>query len=41
MHNNPVKAGLVKEMTDWKYSSAKNYYLEDHSVIYVSTDWSV
>lgn len=41
IHNNPVKAGLVKEMTDWKYSSAKNYYLEDHSVIYVSTDWSV
>ena len=33
IHNNPVKAGLVKEITDWKYSSARNIYLEDNSAI--------
>jgi len=41
VHFNPVKAGLAKEMTDWKYSSARNYYNDDQSLIYVSTDWSV
>jgi putative transposase len=41
IHYNPVKAGLVKEMIDWKYSSARNYYLEDHSIIYVSIDWDM
>jgi len=39
IHNNPVKAGLVKEITDWKFSSARNYYLDDHSVLEVSTGW--
>jgi REP element-mobilizing transposase RayT len=33
IHNNPVKAGLVNSVTDWKYSSARNYFLDDHSVI--------
>jgi REP element-mobilizing transposase RayT len=33
IHYNPVKAGLVNEPTDWKYSSARYYYLEDKSVI--------
>lgn len=33
IHNNPVKAGLVENFTDWKYSSARNYYLGDNSVI--------
>ncbi len=35
IHENPVKAGLVKKMIDWKYSSARNYYLNDNSVIEV------
>ena len=35
IHNNPVKAGLVENMTDWKYSSARNYYLDGHSVIQI------
>ena len=25
IHNNPVKAGLVKKQTDWEFSSAKDY----------------
>ena len=33
IHLNPVRAGLVKEMIDWKYSSARNYYLDDDSLI--------
>jgi len=33
IHFNPLKAGLVREITDWKYSSARNYYLNDSSVI--------
>jgi putative transposase len=35
IHDNPVRAGLVKEMTDWKYSSARNIYLDDNSVIQI------
>lgn len=33
IHMNPVKAGLVENMNDWVYSSARNYYLGDNSVI--------
>jgi len=39
IHNNPVKAGLVTNPEDYKYSSARNYVLDDHSVIEVDTDW--
>jgi len=35
IHNNPVKAGLVENITDWRYSSARNYYLDDDSVFRV------
>jgi putative transposase len=38
IHNNPVKAGLVLQAEDWKYSSARNYLLNDHSVIRVDTN---
>jgi putative transposase len=33
IHDNPRRGGLVEEITDWKYSSARNYYLNDNSVI--------
>lgn len=26
IHSNPVRQGLVEEITDWPYSSAKDYY---------------
>ncbi len=39
IHDNPVKAGLVYAPQDWKYSSARNYLLDDHSVIDVNTKW--
>lgn len=33
IHNNPVRAGFVKRSEDWEYSSFRNYYLDDNSVI--------
>ena len=38
IHFNPVRRNLVKDILDWKYSSARNYYLDDHSVIKVDID---
>ena len=33
IHNNPIRKGLVEKAEDWKYSSARNYILNDHSII--------
>lgn len=33
IHMNPVKAGLAEKPEDWKYSSARNYFLDDNTVI--------
>ena len=41
IHFNPVKAGLVENMIDWKYSSARNYYCGDNSIIKVNIDYSI
>ncbi|MCK4592729.1 transposase [Candidatus Parcubacteria bacterium] len=35
IHNNPVKKGYVIKPEDWLYSSARNYLLNDNSVIVV------
>jgi putative transposase len=35
IHFNPVKRGLVKNPEDYIYSSCRNYYLNDHSIIYI------
>jgi putative transposase len=35
MHDNPVRKGYVEQPEHWKYSSARNYILEDHSIIKV------
>jgi len=35
IHFNPVRRGYVEYPEHWKYSSARNYYNEDHSVITV------
>jgi hypothetical protein len=35
IHDNSIRAGLVIEIIVWKYSSARNYYLDDNSVIEV------
>jgi len=33
IHNNPVRKAYVVKQEDWLYSSARNYYLGDHSII--------
>jgi len=33
IHDNPVKQGYVERPEAWKYSSARNYLLDDHSLI--------
>ena len=33
IHNNPVKRGLVKEPSEWKYSSYTYYYGEGNGII--------
>ncbi len=38
IHNNPVKAGLVEQAEQYKYSSARNYLLGDHSVLFVDIE---
>lgn len=40
IHNNPVEAGLVGRAIDYKYSSARNYVYNDHSVIEVDTSYA-
>jgi putative transposase len=41
IHNNPVKAGFVDQPELWEFSSARNYILNDHSLISVSADWEM
>lgn len=38
IHFNPVKAGLVNNMEDWKFTSYRNYLRDDHSIIQIRTD---
>jgi putative transposase len=37
IHKNPVEVGLVSRPEDYKYSSARNYIFDDHSVLEVDT----
>lgn len=36
IHNNPIRAGLVKNLDDYCYSSYQNYYLNNHSLIKIN-----
>ena len=36
IHNNPVRKGYVESPEHWKYSSARDYVLNDHSIIAVN-----
>ena len=38
IHNNPVEADIVIKPEDYKYSSARNYVLNDHSLLKVNTE---
>lgn len=35
LHDNPVRKGFVERPEDWRYSSARNYLLDDHSIIQI------
>jgi hypothetical protein len=35
IHYNPVKRGYVDEPEYWRYSSARNYLNDDHTIIEV------
>lgn len=37
IHNNPIKHGLAGEFEDWQYSSWRNYYLDDDSLVKIDT----
>ena len=39
MHRNPVRAGLVREVQEYPYSSYRNYVCDDHSLIQIDSDW--
>jgi REP element-mobilizing transposase RayT len=38
IHNNPVEAGFVTNPIDWKYSSARNYGDDDHTVLQIDVN---
>jgi putative transposase len=40
IHNNPVEAGLVDRAEFYKYSSARNFIYDDHTVIHVEKGWA-
>lgn len=33
IHNNPIETGFVTNAVDWKYSSARNYGNNDHTIL--------
>lgn len=40
IHNNPVKRGLVNSPDEYRYSSFRNYFLDDESVIRIDrVEW--
>ncbi len=37
IHQNPIRKGLVKKITDWEYSSARYYYLDEEGLIKIES----
>lgn len=35
LHQNPVRKGFVEKAECWRYSSARNYLLNDDTIIYI------
>ena len=35
IHNNPVESGFVTNPIDWKFSSARNYGNNDHTILQI------
>jgi REP element-mobilizing transposase RayT len=41
IHQNPVRKGFVEQPEQWKYSSARNYLLDDVSIIHIERLYSL
>ncbi len=39
IHMNPVRAGIVESAADYPYSSYRNYYLNDNTLIEIDSHW--
>jgi len=39
IHSNPVRKGLVEEITNWPYSSARDYYSDTPGTIAIWREW--
>jgi REP element-mobilizing transposase RayT len=39
IHNNPVEKGYVDKSEEWAYSSSRNYLNDDHSIMFVNTEY--
>ena len=39
MHRNPIKAGLVEEPDNWKWSSFRAYAYNEHHSIQITTEY--
>ncbi len=40
IHRNPVKRGLVKKVTDWKWSSARHYLFRENGRVEIESEWT-
>jgi REP element-mobilizing transposase RayT len=40
IHLNPVRGGLVATAAEYPYSSYRNYYLDDHPLIEIDSEWN-
>ena len=40
IHANPVKAGLVKSVRDYEWSSFRSFYFREHQLIEVDREWA-
>ena len=38
IHNNPIETGFVTDAIDWKYSSARNYGNDDHTILEIDSN---
>ena len=38
IHNNPVESGFTTDPIDWKYSSARNYGNNDHTILEIDVN---
>ena len=40
LHRNPVKRGLVREPSEWKWSSFRHYALREIGVVAIESEWA-